>query len=327
MAGEPLLGVLSAIIIPVSTIVIVLRFWSRFVLPFSKFGADDWIALASYPTVIAYCANNLWWANSITNPQSPSDASLKALFIKSVVFNVAITIVRTSALLFYRRIITLHKRTFEWLFWFGIFFNTAWFLTLELMRIFACIPLRVQWTPPLPDGSDNGGTCMSELGQQLLSAVGSLVIDLYVLILPLPMLRNLQLRMAKKIFVFLVFICSYFVPLTSLARTIIVIKQRHNTTRSPKWGNSTTTLWCLGELAIAFIGISMPAIFYLVRRWYHHGTSSLFSDRDYAAHEKPQLQTPESGESEDNRGAKLKNLGFSGSSRERLFRGKSMGGG
>ena len=79
----------------------------------------------------------------------------------------------------------------------------GWFISLEMIRIVECTPLAAQWDPAIK------GKCVSEMVSQMLSAAGSVVLDLYIMLLPLPTLWRLQVHTSKKVFVLFVFACGY----------------------------------------------------------------------------------------------------------------------
>jgi hypothetical protein len=68
-------------------------------------------------------------------------------------------------------------------FWFGAFFSTAFF----------CTPPQKEWLPDTP------GHCGDSDKLYAACAATDLIIDVIVILLPMPVLWNLQLRTAKKI--------------------------------------------------------------------------------------------------------------------------------
>ena len=125
---------------------------------------------------------------------------LKLLLAKELVWNTGITLTRISALLFYKRLFQRQSKT---LFWLGIAFNVVWFVMLLFLVIFGCSPVPRIWDRAVP------GTCLPELPGQIISSFTSLVLDLYILVVPLPMLWRLQMKTPRKVAVALVLILGY----------------------------------------------------------------------------------------------------------------------
>lgn len=82
--------------------------------------------------------------------------------------------------------------------------NAGWLLSAWLSTVFQCTPVNAAWeTVP-------GSTCISQWGWFLGTAIPSMIIDFFILMIPLPMLWGLQTTVSRRILVGLVFLCGYW---------------------------------------------------------------------------------------------------------------------
>ena len=125
---------------------------------------------------------------------------LKIMLSMKVTWDVGIAFSRVSAIFFYRRVFF---PGFKWRFRIGIVINIAWFLMLIFYIFFSCNPPRLQWDKSVE------GKCLPELPGQVLSSLTSVVIDLYILVMPIPTVWKLQMKPLKRSLMILVFLLGY----------------------------------------------------------------------------------------------------------------------
>ena len=123
---------------------------------------------------------------------------------------------KASVLFFYARIFTTQSRLFRYGLWVGHILNFLWWLTSIARCLLFCVPVDKYWNIQKP------GFCRSADALYIGSAVPSVVIDAYVLLLPLPIIARLSMKLGRKTLVIVVFICAYllefplFPPLRSI---------------------------------------------------------------------------------------------------------------
>lgn len=214
----------------ISIIAVGLRFWSR-ALGSSDRGAkywwDDWTALLSlvsraWGTVLGrtdflykalQIASHSMLIYMITlglgRPGSsiPIDHTLmqlRVLFGLYFIYDTSITLPKISVLLFYARVLGTRVNLFKYALWFTHCLVIGCFAAMGFVTIFLCNPVEKQWQPSIP------GRCHSIIDSWLSSAILSVVIDLILLLLPLPMLWRLQMKRSRRILIMAVFACGYW---------------------------------------------------------------------------------------------------------------------
>ena len=128
---------------------------------------------------------------------------LRVLFGLYIFYNLCITLPKISVLLFYARALGTRVKLFKYALWFTHFLVIGCFIAMGFFTIFLCNPVEKQWQPSIP------GRCHSITDLWLSSTISSVVIDLILLLLPLPMLWRLQMKRPKRILIMAVFAFGY----------------------------------------------------------------------------------------------------------------------
>lgn len=131
---------------------------------------------------------------------------MKLFWVSNFSFGLSISLSKISALLFYARIFGFRlnpDRNFRiaWCIIFAIV--VAWMVWDVTYEIVQCSPPQKFYEPLTP------GHCLNLYESYVLNAVSSVIIDLMILLLPLPPLWRLRMNKGKRIQVTLVFISGY----------------------------------------------------------------------------------------------------------------------
>lgn len=153
----------------------------------------------------------------------------------------------------------------------------CWSLSQLLIVIFNCNPINKFWDPTLP------GTCIPNLPFWYINAAGNIVTDVSIFILPLPVLKSLNLERPQKILLMAIFSLGFFTCAISIIR-IHYLHLSEDTT----WDNVDSACWSITELCSAILCVCLPVLRPLVSRfmpghgWSTHRKSS--HSKDYYEH-------------------------------------------
>lgn len=136
-------------------------------------------------------------------PPEAIEPFLKLLWIIYYIFDTGTAVSKASALFFYARIFSVSNSRFRYALWLVHALNAAWLLAILLSVTFMCNPIQKAWKTELP------GTCLNTGNLWTGSGVTSLILDVVILLMPLPMLWRLQLKTIRRIQICGVFICGY----------------------------------------------------------------------------------------------------------------------
>ena len=210
-------------------VAIVLRFWSRALAPSSKAPRiwwDDWLALAALVK-----GNRFFWidfmtyiwqplsivSNSLeiylislgfgkhikTIPFEDLKQLLKVLWIDYFMGDACLTLTKASALLFYQRVFTTNSVSFRYALWIAYALVFLWWISAIARCLLLCTPPQKYFKPEV------SGHCRSSDALFIGSAVPSVTIDIYILLLPMPTLWQLHLSLARKILISAALISGY----------------------------------------------------------------------------------------------------------------------
>lgn len=131
---------------------------------------------------------------------------LRLIYAVYFVYDIAICLTKASALLFLSRIFPkrVNGSWFNVALWIIHAMNVAWLIGILFGTIFMCNPVEKNWNPTVP------GHCGPTSALWIGSAVPNVVIDLMILILPLPKIWGLQISRARKVGLTIVFALGYW---------------------------------------------------------------------------------------------------------------------
>ncbi|KAK3693293.1 hypothetical protein B0T22DRAFT_37389 [Podospora appendiculata] len=257
----------SVVFVAVSTVVVLLRLYTRYAIV-SAPGPDDLtIAIAqvlsigvSVATILQgefLLGRHVWMVSA-----DESIKQLKCLFAAMLIYNLAQILTKTSFLLQYRRIFqdTRTRRACLWL----LVILSLWGVTQEFLVAFACNPVAL-FIP------SQGAVCIDSLAVWYLTSIMNIVTDFIIFLVPLPAIYTLQLPRKQKLLVAAVFSLGFFTCAISIVR-LFTLHSAINTT-DPTWDNVPSAYWSVVELNCAILCASLPPLRPLLRRLHVPGMS------------------------------------------------------
>lgn len=125
---------------------------------------------------------------------------MQFLYVNEVLYFTEVFAVKLSILAFYLRIFP--HATMRKLLWGTISLSTVFIIVFDLVTIFQCRPISHKWTGW---NGDQPGRCLSINAVTWAIAAASIVLDFWMLALPLSQLKKLQLHWKKKVGVAMMF--------------------------------------------------------------------------------------------------------------------------
>lgn len=159
------------------------------------------------PFTLAICALSIYWAylglgqRFIYVDTSLIDLDF-LLFMVYMLYVTGLTLVKLSVLLFYVRVFRT-VQAYRVAFWIVGLIVVAWCVAQSFVALLACIPIQSAWDSSIP------GRCVSMEAASVGSSVTDILTDFILLVLPVPMVWNLQISFRRKIGVVGVFIAGY----------------------------------------------------------------------------------------------------------------------
>ncbi|KYK53962.1 hypothetical protein DCS_05911 [Drechmeria coniospora] len=219
---------------------------------------DDWAMAATLVICVAglvvgvegLAANGLGrdvWTMTV------SEISTFALyfFVMEVLYVVGISLIKLSLSLFYLQIFL--GPSIRVLLWATVVFNVLYGVVFTITAIFQCSPVSYFWDQYLP-GAD--GSCININVFGWLNAAIGVLIDLWMIGVPLCQVFRLHMHWKKKVGVAVMFLLGTFVTVVSIFRlhSLIYFAKSSN----PTWDQWTTAYWSVIEINVGMICTCLP---------------------------------------------------------------------
>ncbi|XXH01708.1 hypothetical protein Hte_008069 [Hypoxylon texense] len=246
-----------------ATIAVSLRLYTRYFV-LNKFWVDDLLAIVglmgAITNGIVQCVHtrhglgaHLW---DLSDEESIK--FWKLFYIMSITYNLSLMLIKFTLFFQYYRLIqeVPHYRIFYIVIMVAV---TGWVVAQEFVLIFSCTPIASYWDHSIP------GTCLDSLLIGWMNAIGNIVTDLIVLILPIPVVWRLNLKRGRKWAVLGIFALGFFhsTCIVSICRMVFFAKL----TDDVSWDLVTIAAWGEAESASGLICSSLIALGPLIRRF------------------------------------------------------------
>ncbi|KAE8441494.1 hypothetical protein EG329_004882 [Mollisiaceae sp. DMI_Dod_QoI] len=185
-----------------SSSVVILRVLTRFAI-LRTAGIDDWtIILAQILAIGAAVAIGLETKYGMgkhiwTVPPENIVPYFKSLYSSILLYNGALTMVKISILLQYRRIFTV--TSMQRATGIALLIIGAWGITVLVMLSLICVPIQALWDQSVK------GQCLSLLPAYYAPAAINIATDFTTWVLPLPVIKSLQLPRRQKFMLMFIF--------------------------------------------------------------------------------------------------------------------------
>lgn len=280
--GPAIVGCATVLII-VPTIAVAIRLWSRVVAAAVQLWWDDWAILVTLLFSHLFLATNIWWTtlglgqHSWMIPATEIRLNDVANHVALIWYETVISLIKISALTLYARVFN-SKRSFRITLWALGALITIWWIVLLVVPWTFCHPARKTIDPLIK------GTCREGSSWYLATALINALLDMVILILPMPLIWKLRINFRKKILVSVAFVFGYSSAFLSFARFIIIARRPEIlglTNADPSWDLVPVLYISMMEAPFAIIALCGPAINQLVQRTVQFGFGSLLHTKKY----------------------------------------------
>ncbi|OAA35519.1 hypothetical protein NOR_07904 [Metarhizium rileyi] len=232
-----------------------------------ELGLDDWCALL---TLIAGIPSTVINAQFLTvngigrdiwtlTPDQITDFSLY-FYIDEIVYLAEVSLAKLALLFFYMRVFP--SKDVQCLLWGTVIFDIVFGLTFVLVVIFQCNPISHFWV--MWDG-EHKGQCLNINAITWSNAIISILLDVWMLGIPLWQLRTLKLGWKKKAGVAAMFCVGAFVTVVSILRLRSLVAFSY-TTGNPTWDFFDVGIWSDIEINVSMICVCLPSFRLLLVR-------------------------------------------------------------
>ncbi|KAH8700358.1 integral membrane protein [Talaromyces proteolyticus] len=244
---------------------IALRIFTRLALTKLELGWDDWTTLLLGCVMVAANVGSIElgkaglgkdiWTLEFANIKK----ILYIFYIQELLYVTCIVLTKISFLLFYTRIFpSLQMRLVIKIS--GIV-TLCYYLAFMFAFSFQCSPVSFNW-----EGWDgeHQGTCVEKNTLVIVAGAINVILDAWVIALPIPALINLQASISMKLQIISMFSVGFLVTGVSIYR--IVMLKIFSTSTNPTWDNAAGGYWSIVEIDVGVFICCMPALRSLLGR-------------------------------------------------------------
>ncbi|KAI1827833.1 hypothetical protein F4861DRAFT_291365 [Xylaria intraflava] len=236
----------------VSSIVIALRFWSRWLLHRNLLlDASDWLVFVAWACLTT---TNITWAVGTKygiGQHSVVVSDLRKVQILAVtgeaVYVLAIAFIKFSILALYSKIFPSQK--FRYVVWGVTVFIGGWAMASAMVAVFQCTPIGYVWRPGVQ------GFCMDLGLKNLISGVANIVTDIIIVAMVIPFVWNLRIMKQKKWWFVWTFAVGSSACVASIVRLLYSIKVGSS---DGTWDAAPAVIVSAVEITVGMLAISIP---------------------------------------------------------------------
>ncbi|KAI0025390.1 hypothetical protein F4780DRAFT_791020 [Xylariomycetidae sp. FL0641] len=174
-------------------------------------------------------------------------------YFDEVIYISALALTKVSILFFYLKVFP--KKAFRIMTWILIGANLTYMVVFDLLLIFQCKPLYGAWT--FWDGTFEG-ECISINVLGWTAAAFNIVLDLSVIMLPMPELFQLSMSLRKRLQIVAMFAVGLFITVVSIVRLHSLIQ--FGNTQNLTQDYVEVGYWSTIEVPVGVICACMPSI-------------------------------------------------------------------
>ncbi|KAF4831105.1 hypothetical protein CGCTS75_v005316 [Colletotrichum tropicale] len=245
---------LTGILFALPTVFIGIRILNKILNPL-PWGADDFMAITGYVCTIPlvpliYRSLDI----GLGDPVWTVAPTKMMLFATQILYVVGLMTLKASVLFFFLRIFP--TRGFRKIIWATHGLNFLIGLIYIILTFAQCRPLSLYWTGWNKNESYKNERCLDFNKFILSHAIINIILDVWMLILPLTQLYKLNLVLRKKIGVMLMFSVGLFLTAVSAIRihTMVRFMTDSNVTSQALW----VYVWTFTELCVGVFVACMP---------------------------------------------------------------------
>ena len=247
-------------------LVVAARFYSRGFLT-KALGLDDVLVLLGLCfgiglSVFVVIGNVVWFdGHHVWDiPSSKAAGHRKNVWTSAWCYTTALSLVKVSVLLFYRRLSVTFSRKFLIAVWIGIIYNILFVVGFGLGLVLLCRPVESYWMQFNPKWvKTHHYACGNEGVFQPAAGAFSVLGDFYSALLPMLLIMHLDLPRRQKFGLYCLFALAFLVVGAGIARTVllnVILNQDYDFT----WILWEMWIWGLIELYVGILAASAPSL-------------------------------------------------------------------
>ncbi|CAJ0547958.1 Ff.00g047120.m01.CDS01 [Fusarium sp. VM40] len=238
---------------------------------------DDIFLILSYilaVTTVAFCihmfAHGAGGVHAWEIPIETVNIYVKDVYLSACIYVLCGSFAKLALLIFYLRLSP--QRWFKWAVWTAITIICIYTVILFCLVLFACKPMAMNWDITVTDG-----VCINQTKTYIATAAVNIISDLFLFVLPLPMVFQLQLPAKQKIGLMGIFTIGSLTVITSIVRVSLLPSMLGNMDLT--WTIAYPSIWIIVEANLIITCATMPTL----RKFFKHVAPKLIGESRYGS--------------------------------------------
>ncbi|EAW06601.1 putative integral membrane protein [Aspergillus clavatus NRRL 1] len=238
-----------------ATLFTIIRIYTRAFLV-KQMGADDWAILVALALSWAFFGlfvgevKYLMGEHFADIPTEIFVKQMKCFWVSIPIYQLSLVTTKASLLLQIKRVFSTPRMCFAC--WCMIGFLAVYGAWVFISAWLTCIPVAKFWYPEID------GYCLNKKALWFSNSGFHIFTDILILILPMPVLHNLQLPRRQKLALMGIFALGAFVLVTSILRLQSLLDISNSS--DPTYDNAGAATWSAIECNVAIICACLPGI-------------------------------------------------------------------
>lgn len=258
--------IIQSAMLGLSSLAVIGRIWIRLALVNTRLAADDWAIMVSLAFAVAFVADVITQTKyglgqhiADLPPDTNFSESLKLFYIGEAIYYVTVGTTKIAILFLYLRLAV--NKTLRIVIWGTMAFVAATVVGCVVAGLFQCNPIAFAW-----DKTITGGTCFNVTALFYSNAGLNIFQDVFIYILPMRMLSDIQIPRKQKVALIAVFAVGGFVCITGMLRLDSL--RTASVSKDPTWDNFGSAIWSGIESNIGIVCASLPHFKPLLTRYF-----------------------------------------------------------
>ncbi|RHZ53964.1 putative integral membrane protein [Aspergillus thermomutatus] len=241
----------------------------RFIL--HGFGKEDWTCMGAWFLGVMYSVIALimgHYGGGLHQDDVPKSDLIpfqKTVYVTMVMYGPTAFLTKVSLLWIMTRVFSPYRKAVLFIYVFLVIM-LLYYIPAVIVKIRICNPIAKFWDDSTP------GTCLDQSAIILADAVVSVVSDITILLVPLPLTLSLQMPMRKKLRVMGILGAGGLACASSVVRLILILKTGQS--KDGTYSFMRINMFGNAEIAIGVICACLPALSALISRVYHEYSSN-----------------------------------------------------
>ncbi|KAL1883188.1 hypothetical protein Daus18300_000246 [Diaporthe australafricana] len=227
--------------------------WSNFCIVLSL-ACSVVIGALEFPMSTYGFGKDIW-----TIPHDKITRIIMFTWLTEILYMVALGLTKVAMLLLYLKVFP--GQTFRRICFVMVTICLAYIPAMGLATIFNCTPVNYNWTAWT---GETEGHCFSFNTFAWAQSSINIVLDLIIILLPIPQLWKLNMGRKKRVQLVLMFSVGLFITVVSIVRLSALVE--FATTTNATYDNVPTAYWSVLELFVSIICCCLPAVRSLLKR-------------------------------------------------------------